>query len=112
MLSLAQGHSVWLYNKSVDMRKQIDGLAALAKNQLQQSPNSGDLFVFINRRRTMMKVLYYHQGGYCLWVKRLERGGFAKQPGETERIPLSWARLQCLIEGIKWQEKQQNKRLN
>lgn len=111
MLNLAQGQRVWLYNKNVDMRKQIDGLAVLAKHKLHQSPTSGDLFVFINRRRTMMKVLYYHQGGFCLWSKRLERGCFAKLHKETQQIPLSWAQLLCLIEGIKWQENQQNKRL-
>lgn len=54
------------------MRKQFDGLAAIVTRQLQMPAHLGDWFVFINRKRTMMKVLYYHQDGYCLWVKQLE----------------------------------------
>jgi transposase len=59
----------------------------------------------------MMKVLYYHQGGYCLWSKRLERGTFAKVPGDGDKIALNTAQLQCLIDGIYWQKGKQNKRL-
>jgi transposase len=62
----------WLYTVATDMRKQFDGLAALAQIQLQEKAASGDWFVFINRKRTQMKVLYYHQGGYCLRGKRVE----------------------------------------
>ncbi|GIU51380.1 hypothetical protein TUM4438_40830 [Shewanella sairae] len=58
---------IWLYAKPVDMRKQFDGLIVLAKHQLHASPMSGELFVFINRKQTMMKVLYFSRGGYCLW---------------------------------------------
>jgi transposase len=49
---------IWLYAKPTDMRKSFDGLSALVKHQLQEDPLSGQLFVFINRRRTQMKVLY------------------------------------------------------
>jgi transposase len=67
--------------------------------------------VFVNRKRTMMKVLYYHQGGYCLWSKRLERGTFAKVAGKPHKIALNTAQLQCLIDGIYWQKDRQNRRL-
>jgi transposase len=82
------------------MRKQFDGLAALVTNQLQMQAQLGDWFVFVNRKRTMMKVLYYHQGGYCLWSKRLERGTFAKVSSSEGRITLNTAQLGCLIDGI------------
>ena len=52
------------------MRKQFDGLAALVQSKFGFRANNGDLFVFINRKRTMMKVLYYSKGGFCLWSKR------------------------------------------
>jgi transposase len=102
---------IWLYTVATDMRKQFDGLAALAQTQLQEKAASGDWFVFINRKRTQMKVLYYHQGGYCLWGKRLERGTYQQVPGAL-KLALNGAQLQCLIDGIYWQKDKQNKRHN
>ena len=101
---------VWLYAKPTDMRKQFDGLAALARHQLGEDPMSGHLFVFINRRKTHMKVLYFDRGGYCMWCKRLERGQFnyAAEPGEKQA--LSWVDLQLLLAGIKVQKSRQYKR--
>jgi len=55
------------------MRKSYEGLLALVKNQLGQDPLSGELFVFINRKRTQMKILYFDRGSYCVWGKRLFR---------------------------------------
>lgn len=103
-------HQIWLYTGIADMRKQFDGLAALVSKQLQMSAQLGDWFVFVNRKRTMMKVLYYHQGGYCLWGKRLERGTFAKVTSKEMKMALKPAQLQCLIDGIYWQKDKQNKR--
>mgnify|MGYP000032086599 FL=1 len=104
-------HQIWLYTGVTDMRKQFDGLAALVSRQLEMSAQLGDWFVFINRKRTLMKVLYYHQGGYCLWSKRLERGTFAKVAHDKLAMALKPAQLQCLIDGIYWQKDKQNKRL-
>jgi len=101
---------VWLYVHAVDMRRQFDGLAALVQSGMGMRANSGDVFVFVNRRRTMMKALYYSHGGYCLWAKRLERGHFSKLSGEAVQA-LTWAQLQCLIAGINWRQRPQNKRL-
>ena len=105
-------HQIWLYTGVADMRKQFDGLVALVKQQLTMQAQLGDWFVFVNRKRTLMKILYYHQGGYCLWAKRLERGTFAKLVSEDNKIRLNSAQLQCLIAGIYWQKDKQNKRLN
>jgi transposase len=104
-------HQIWLYTGVADMRKQFDGLAGVVKQQLGMSANLGDWFVFINRKRTMMKVLYYHQGGHCLWSKRLECGTFAKVDSNGKKTALNTAQLQCLIDGIYWQKDKQNKRL-
>ncbi len=103
---------IWLYAKPVDMRKQFDGLIVLAKHQLHASPMSGELFVFINRKQTMMKVLYFSRGGYCLWSKRLELGRFHHVEGDGDKINLTWTQLQCLIEGINWQKQVKNKRFS
>ncbi len=109
MLSVSSSR-IWLYTGNTDMRKQFDGLAAMVTNQLQMQAHLGDWFVFINRKRSMMKVLYYHQGGYCLWAKRLEQGTFAKLVSADNKISLNGAQLQCLIDGIYWQQGKQNKR--
>ena len=103
--------NVWLYNHPVDMRKQFDGLAALAQSKINKRVVDGSLFVFVNRRRTQIKVLYYSQGGLCLWSKRLERGTFHHLAGSDEILDLDWAKLQCLIAGINWQKMRKNKRL-
>lgn len=111
MIPLSNGR-IWLYTGNTDMRKQFDGLAALAKGQLGMQAQCGDWFVFINKRRTQIKVLYYHQGGYCLWSKRLEKGTFAKVAGGDKKAALNSAQLQCLIDGIYWQKDKQNRRIN
>jgi transposase len=66
--------------------------------------------VFINKRRTYIKILYYSRGGYCLWSKRLEQGQFHRVKSDGDKISLNWPQLQCLIEGINWQKAPQNKR--
>ena len=101
---------VWLYGPAADMRNQFDGLAALVQSSMAMRANNGDVFVFVNRKRTMMKALYYSQGGYCLWAKRLERGHFAKLSNNAVQA-LTWAHLQCVIAGINWQLRPQKKRL-
>jgi transposase len=96
---------VWLYLNATDMRKSFKGLIALVKNQLDEDPLSGHLFVFINRRKTYMKVLYYSQGGFCIWMKKLTQGQFAFQESrEPNKKPMSWQDLQCLVEGIEYEK--------
>ena len=102
--------SVWLYKQPVDMRKQFDGLAALVRVKMNAAPVDGSLYVFVNRRRTQMKILYYSKGGYCLWSKRLERGCYNIIDMQDDKIGLNWAQLQCLIDGINWQKMKKNKR--
>lgn len=77
MIALRSDMPIWLCTQPTDMRRSFDGLSAQVRNLLQQTPHSGALFVFINRRRTQMKCLYFEAGGYCLWSKRLEQGQFA-----------------------------------
>jgi len=101
---------VWLYARPTDMRKQFDGLAALARNQLQEDPMSGHAFVFINRRRTYMKVLYFDRGGYCLWCKRLEQGQFNYNAERGDKQALSWTELKLLLDGLDVQKSRQFKR--
>ena len=67
---------IWLYAPPTEMRKSFDGLSALVRQKLAEDPLSGQLFVFLNRRRTQLKILYFDRSGYCVWAKRLEQGEF------------------------------------
>lgn len=91
---------IWLYCQPCDMRKSYNGLSALVKNQLSEDPLSGQLFVFINRIRTQMKVLYFDRSGYCIWGKRLEQGTFHAPRSSGEKHGLSWTDLKLIMEGI------------
>jgi len=71
----------------------------LAREELRQNPLSGDLYIFINRRRTMLKALYWDTDGYALWQKRLERGRFPLPEGEDSR--LRRVELVHILEGVK-----------
>ena len=90
---------LWLYQTPTDMRKSYDGLSALVRHGLDEDPLSGDLFVFVNRRRTQMRVLYFAGDGFCLWSKRLERGQFqVSSTGGKQAIDYSaW---QMIVDGI------------
>ena len=66
--------------KPADFRKQIDGLVALIKQHLERNPRSGALYVFINRARTMIRILSYQDNGYWIVTKRLSKGRFEHWP--------------------------------
>ncbi len=66
----------YLYAKPTDMRKSFDGLCGLVINHLEQNPMGGDVFIFMNRRRTLIKLLVWDQTGFVIYYKRLEKGTF------------------------------------
>ncbi len=68
--------SIFVRPGSTDFRKSVDGLASLTQEVLRHSPMSGNLYVFCNRQRNRLKVLYWEQNGFCLWYKRLDEGKF------------------------------------
>jgi len=77
MLSFAGGLKVMLSLEPCDMRKGFEGLSALVQNQLEESPIRGTLFVFTNRDRTRLKILYWDGSGLWVCSKRLEKGTFS-----------------------------------
>jgi transposase len=111
MLSVLPGRRIWLCTTPTDMRRSFDGLSAMVKNHLGEDPVSGHWFVFINRRRTQLKVLAFEEGGYCIWAKRLEQGQFAglAATGQGKRL-LRQTEFLALIEGIDFVIKRQRKR--
>ena len=100
MLALTAATRIYLYRAPCDMRKSFDGLCGLIRSELGADPLSGSLFVFVNRRRSMVKLMYWDRDGFMILFKRLERGRF-KVPdmsacdGQIDRCQLS-----MLLEGI------------
>lgn len=110
MFSTGPRARILLCTQPTDMRRSFNGLSALAKNQLGENPLQGAYFVFVNRRKTMMKVLYFEPSGYCLWSKRLEQGQFLVRPSSCGKRTLSWSELQLILDGIEVQKSRQLKR--
>lgn len=100
MFSLGSEHRYLLYRQPCDMRKSFDGLSGLVIRELEREPTSGDVFIFINKRRSHLKLLHWEKGGFVLYYKRLEKGTFAI-PGTEEDGYVSWPELVLMIEGIR-----------
>jgi transposase len=102
MLSLSLPREIFLCTSATDFRKSFDGLLALAQQHLAQDPLQGGLFVFFNRRRDRVKLLYWDQDGLALWQKRLEFGTFERTPfaADATCVTLSATDLALLLQGI------------
>jgi transposase len=104
MMIVPAGVKVHLALGHTDMRKGIDGLAALVQEHLKRDPFFGHLFAFGGRRASMLKILFWDGNGLCLFTKRIDKGDFVwprmVDPGST--VTLSPSQLAILIEGIDW----------
>lgn len=81
------------------MRKSFDGLSGLVLNELDRSPTSGEVSIFINKRCTHLKLLHWGPGVFVQYYKRLEKGTFSP-PTAKENGQMSWLELVLMIEGI------------
>jgi len=102
MIGLPSGTRVWLAAGVTDMRKGMDGLAALVQTTLGENPFCGHIFVFRGRRGDLVKLLWFDGDGVCLYAKRLERGRFVWPQAAGGSVALSAAQLAMLLEGIDW----------
>ncbi len=92
---------VYLHRAPVDFRKAINGLSIIVDNAMEHSPFDPGLFVFCNKRRDKLKILYWDQTGFCLWHKRLEKDKFM-WPRKHENEIISWNKeqLNWLLRGF------------
>jgi transposase len=87
-----------------DMRKQINGLSVIVQEELKLDPFSGALFLFCNKRRHLLKILYWDRTGYCMWLKRLEKDRFPWPKDGSEVQQIDPEKLRQLLAGINfWQ---------
>ena len=85
MFTLSTSDRYLFYVQSTDMRKSFDSLSGLIKNELSMNPQSGDVYLFINKNRDKAKLLHWTGGSYTLYYKRLERGTF-ELPGYGQKV--------------------------
>ena len=100
MFSLGSSHTYYLYAAAVDMRKSFDGLCGLVRDQVHKDPASGEVYVFLNRSRNLIKLLHWEHGGFVLYYKRLEQGTFSLPLAKGENGSICWPKLVLMIEGI------------
>lgn len=103
MLLLPRAVKVYVATQPVRLNRSFDGLSNVVREILGRDPLSGHVFVFINRRRTMVKLLVWTRGGFTIVQKRLERGTFARVFGEAEtrtHVEIDVHELSMLLEGI------------
>lgn len=101
MLRPESSAQVYLYSGPVDMRKSIDGLAAIVEQELELSPMTEVLFVFCNRGRDKIKLLYWERNGFVLWYKRLEKQRFTwLQHDGDDAIQIDGYQLNLLLDGL------------
>jgi transposase len=114
MIALPPQIRVFLYRRPTDMRKSFHGLIALTESALQQDPLSGSLFVFFNRKRDRIKILYWGQGGFCIWYQQLQQGTYQlpaeKSLAEHDTIEVTRAQLSLILDGIDLSSVRQRRR--
>jgi transposase len=111
MISLPSAVRVFLCSRPVDMRKSFDGLSGLVQECFGQDLLTGHLFLFVNRRRDRIKVLYFDHDGLAIWYKRLEAGSFQlPDAGCQDGIELRPAQLALILSGIDLHSARQRKR--
>jgi transposase len=106
MLRLPESVQIFVASAPTDMRKQADGLSALVKGVLGAEPRSGHLYLFFNRGRDMLRILFWDTNGYCVVSKRLEQGRFrvpqvAEGQSSVSLTPPQLAQVLSLVEAAK-----------
>ncbi|MDD3311750.1 MULTISPECIES: IS66 family insertion sequence element accessory protein TnpB [Desulfovibrionaceae] len=91
---------VYLVLGSTDLRKAVNGLSLLVAGLPEMDVFSGQLFVFCNKSRTLIKILYWDRNGFCLWQKRLEKHRFFWPESREQALELGARELSWLLEGL------------
>ncbi len=112
MLSLAHNTRIFLHLPATDLRKSFDGLGGLVRSAFGKDPLDGSWFLFFNRRRDRVKVLYWDRDGLALWYKRLEAGTFEslRAVGDAVTREIDVTQLTLLLSGVTLDSAQRRKR--
>ena len=85
---------------TTDFRKQINGLIVIVAEEMKMDPLSCHLFLFCNRTRNRLKIVWWDRTGFCLWLKRLEKDKFPWPKDSSDTIEIDVERLRMLLSGI------------
>jgi transposase len=111
MIMLPSAVRIFLCTRPTDLRKSFDGLTGMVQECFGQDPLTGHLFLFLNRRRDRIKILYFDRDGLAIWYKRLEVGSYQMpQAVAQDGIELQSAQLAMLLSGIDLRTARQRKR--
>jgi len=113
MISLPSPVRVFLHTPPTDLRKGFDALCGLVTTAFGRDPTSGHLFLFVNRRRDRIKILYWDRDGLAIWYKRLETPGTFQIPTtatEAMSIEMTPTQLSLILSGIDLRSARQRKR--
>jgi len=100
----------FIYSKPTDMRKSHNGLCGIVINAMQSTPTSGDVFIFINKRQTHIKLLYWDRTGFVIFYKRLESGTFELPESSATHVEIAQDALMMILEGISLTKVKKRKR--
>lgn len=104
MLTPSESIKIYVQLSPVDMRKAINGLTALIVDEFSMSPQSGDIFIFYNKRRDKVKAVYWDKNGFVLYYKRMDRFRFKfSKPSEDDSLEINANQLQWLFAGLDFQ---------
>jgi transposase len=112
MIHLPASVRVYLCLSPCDMRRSFDGLHALVRDHLQLDAFAGHLYLFANKRKDRVKILYWNHDGFAIWAKRVEAGTFAIPSGEpgSRRFEITVEELGALLSGIDLDQANRRKR--
>ena len=116
MIGLVHGVKIFICTDPADMRRSFDGLVGMTENLMKQDPLTGHLFVFRNRNRDRLKILYWDRDGLAIWYKRLEQGTFQfptdLKPKEEKpvSVEITASDLSLLLGGIDLRSAHRRKR--
>ena len=112
MLTLSSAQRYYFYRYATDMRKSFDGLSGIVRGELGRDPTSGDVFVFVNRRRDRIKLLVWDRTGFVLFYKHLQQGTFELPVFESDAVSraMHWEDLVLILEGVALQSVRRRKR--
>ena len=104
--------SYFFYRGKTDMRMSFDALSGLVQQEMKRNPMSGEVFVFVSKRRDRVKLLHWEEGGFVLYYKRLEKGTIELPVFDpcTSSYRIKWSSLVMMIEGISADNIKQRKR--
>ena len=102
MIGFNSHQRFYIYREATDMRKGFDGLSGLVRNELGENPVNGDVYVFFNRTRQMVKLLVWDHDGFAIYGKRLEKGRFEQlNPlSRDKKFGIAYQHLVMLLSGI------------